>query len=146
MITLSTLTTIVGNTEKAKRVGRGFGSGKGGHTTGSGTKGQKAREGTKPNNWFEGGQTPLVRRLPFIRGFKSKRGVKMFVVKLSDLAKFPEGQIITSEFLKKEFPKKDFELVKVLGNGEVTTKIKVQGLMLTELSKSKILKAGGEIL
>ncbi len=55
-------------TKKKKRLGRGYGSGKGGHTSSRGMKGQKSRGGSKVPLWFEGGQLPLIRRIPFIRG------------------------------------------------------------------------------
>lgn len=80
--------------KKAKRVGRGTGSGKGSHCSGRGMKGQKAR--SKIPNWFEGGQLPLIRRTPFLKGkgrFKSLNP-KPVLVSLTQLNKFKEGAVV----------------------------------------------------
>lgn len=82
---LENLTKRISDVRPAKRIGRGLGSGKGFHTVGRGTKGQKARTGGKPAIWFEGGQTPLVRRMPFQRGFKNHGKVETLSFNIKDL-------------------------------------------------------------
>ncbi len=145
MVELNTLSKIQGNSKKKKRIGRGFGSGKGGHTSTKGMKGQKARKGVKPNIWFEGGQTPLVRRLPFINGFKSTQKIKIMNIKLGDLEKFADKDgVVTPEMVANK-SKEKFDYVKILGNGEVKSAFKVKGLWFSNKSKEKIEKAGGSI-
>lgn len=145
MVELNNISKIKGSSKKSKRIGRGFGSGKGGHTSTKGMKGQKARKGAKPNIWFEGGQTPLVRRLPFINGFKSQQKIKIMNIKLSDLEKFAnkEGVVTIERVL--EVSKEKFDYVKILGNGEIKSAFKVQGLWYSDKAKEKIEKAGGTI-
>lgn len=145
MVELNNISKIKGSSKKSKRIGRGFGSGKGGHTSTKGMKGQKARKGAKPKIWFEGGQTPLVRRLPFINGFKSQQKIKIMNIKLSDLEKFAnkEGVVTIERVL--EVSKEKFDYVKILGNGEIKSAFKVQGLWYSDKAKEKIEKAGGTI-
>lgn len=145
MVELNNISKIKGNSKKSKRIGRGFGSGKGGHTSTKGMKGQKARKGEKPNIWFEGGQTPLVRRLPFINGFKSQQKIKIMNIKLSDLEKFADKEGVVTIERVSEVSKKKFDYVKILGNGEIKSAFKVQGLWYSDKAKEKIEKAGGTI-
>jgi large subunit ribosomal protein L15 len=132
----------------AKRAGRGYGSGKGGHTTGRGTKGQKARDKISP--LFEGTKTKksYIKRLPLLRGRgKLKpRGNKPVIVNLESLADWPKGLTVNGENLLKQGVLKRFrgEPIKILGLGSIKTALTVE----TETSKSakdKILKAGGKI-
>ena len=134
---LSNLSKIVG--KKKKRVGRGYGSGRGGHTVGRGTKGQKSR--SKVRLGFEGGQLPLSRRLPKKGGFRSPYG-KPAIFNLSDLAPFKEGETITPQkFLEKgilkEIPRKG---VKILGRGK-GRKLDFEGVSLSASAKKKVLQA-----
>lgn len=145
MVELNNISKIKGNSKKSKRIGRGFGSGKGGHTSTKGMKGQKARKGAKPNIWFEGGQTPLVRRLPFINGFKSQQKIKIMNIKLSDLEKFANKEGVVTIERVSEVSKEKFDYVKILGNGEIKSAFKVQGLWYSDKAKEKIEKAGGTI-
>ncbi|HBG81337.1 TPA: 50S ribosomal protein L15 [candidate division CPR2 bacterium] len=92
---LHEITTTLG--KKSKRVGRGIGSGKG-KTAGRGTKGQNSRTGGGVRPGFEGGQTPLIRRIPKLKGFKS-RNVKPTVITLNDLNKLAPGSKVNSETL-----------------------------------------------
>jgi len=131
-----------------KRVGRGYGSGKGGHTVGRGAKGNKARG--KIPMWFEGGQLPLIRRLPFQRG-KNRFGKltgKPVIVPLAALNLLPSGTKVTVDGLIKQGIVKEAEAkkwgVKILGNGELKQAITV----LVPMSKSaaaRIVKAGGKL-
>jgi len=145
MIDLSALKKIIGNTRPGKRRGRGFSSGKGGHTVGYGTKGQKAREGRKPGIYFEGGQSSLYRRMPYLVGFKNPNKYDILEISLSKLAKLANGKdVMTPEYIK-EKTKLKFDFAKVMGNGSCDTKLNVQGLWFTKKAKEKIEKAGGKV-
>ncbi len=136
----------VSNEKKArKRVGRGPGSGMG-KTSTRGENGQKSRSGASISAWFQGGQTPIYRRIPK-RGFNNKRfATKFAVINLSDLEKhFNDGDIVTPEVLKeKGILKKQLSGVKVLANGELTKKLTVKAQRFSSLSVTKIEKAGGK--
>lgn len=126
-----------------KRLGRGYGSGKGGHTVGRGTKGQKARYRVKAG--FEGGQLTLSRRLPRQGGFRSLRG-KPAVINLSRLDVFGKGELVSPETLMEKglVKKVPPEGVKILGTGSVKA-LKFKGVQFSAGAREKIIKAGGEI-
>jgi len=131
------------------RVGRGIGSGKG-KTGGRGVKGQKSRSGVAIKS-FEGGQMPLYRRLPK-RGFKSFNKRYMAIINLSDIQNFIKAKKInTSEEVniknlkEKKLIRKNLNILKILGNGEVKEKIKISTNYVSKSAKSKIEKAGGSI-
>lgn len=130
----------------AKRLGRGYGSGAGGHTVGRGTKGQKSRSGHKSTVFFEGGNRPFYSRIPKFKGFKS-RAEKYHPVNLNVLEEaYNAGESVTLDTLKeKGLVKKRTSLVKVLGVGEVTKKLNLEGIKVSETAKGKIEKAGGSI-
>lgn len=144
---LHTLSKIA--TRSRKRVGRGYGSGKGGHTSGRGQKGQKSRR-TIP--WsFEGGAIPLSRRLPFLRG-KGRLNVlktKSEVVNLGQLETLANGTEVTIDLLVKQgwvsSEKAKNSGVKVLGRGKLTKKLSIVGLKISEPARQKVEKAGGKI-
>ena len=117
----------------SKRVGRGPGSGMG-KTSTRGENGQKSRSGASIKAWFQGGQTPLYRRIP-IRGFN-----------LSDLDKFfNDGDVVTPEVLKeRKIIKKQLSGVKVLGNGELTKKLIVKANRFSTKAVTKIENIGGK--
>ena len=128
-----------------KRVGRGPGSGTG-KTSGRGQKGQKSRSGVSISPWFQGGQTPLYRRIPK-RGFNNARfRVEYATINLSDLNKFfNDGDVVTPELLKeKGIIKKQLCGVKVLGNGELEKKITVKANRFSSSAVTKIESAGGK--
>ena len=132
-------------TKARKRVGRGPGSGMG-KTATRGENGQKSRSGASISAWFQGGQTPIYRRIPK-RGFNNKRfATKYAVINLSDLDKhFNDGDVVTPEVLKeKGILKKQLNGVKVLANGELTKKLTVKAQRFSSLSVTKIEKAGGK--
>src|SRR5919199_2689225 len=87
-----------GSRKTSKRVGRGHGSGKG-KTSGKGMMGQKARSGPGPYRTFEGGQNRLVKRMPYLRGFKNKWRVEYQVINVGDLSDLADGQEVTIEAL-----------------------------------------------
>lgn len=130
----------------SKRIGRGYGSGTGGHTVGRGTKGQKSRSGHKSTVFFEGGNRPFFSRIPKFKGFKSK-AEKYQPVNLDVLEKeYSGGETVNLATLKeKKLIKKRTNLVKVLGFGELSKKLVLEGLSVSATAKEKLEKAGGSI-
>ena len=132
-----------GSTHRRKIVGRGPGSGHG-KTSGRGEKGQKARSGGGVHIWFEGGQTPLYKRLPR-RGFSNARfATKYAIVNVSDLNRFKDGDTVTPELLKESgLVKKELNGIKVLGNGKLEKKLTVKANVFTSSAITKIEELGG---
>ena len=127
-----------------KRLGRGIGSGTG-KTAGKGHKGQKARTGGKIRRGFEGGQTPLYRRIPK-RGFNNIFTVEYATINVSDLDRFEDGTVVNLELLLNEgIVRKPQAGLKVLGNGNLTKKLTVEAKKFSNSAKEKIEKAGGKI-
>ncbi len=126
-----------------KRVGRG---GPHGTTATRGTKGQKARSGGGKGKSFEGTKTPLFRRTPKLRGFKSIYD-KNNVVNLSTLENnFQDGDVVTAKILfRKGLVSKIKPRVKILGNGDLTKKIIIEECIISKNAEEKIKKAGGEV-
>ena len=140
---LHELSPAPGSTKEVKRIGRGHGSGNG-KTAGKGHKGQNARSGGGVRIGFEGGQMPLTRRIPK-RGFNNIFAKEYAIVNVSDLNKFTEGTVVDAELLKAAgLIKKTCDGVKVLGDGELTTKLTVQAAKFTKSAVEKIEKAGGK--
>lgn len=128
-----------------KRVGRGPGSGMG-KTSTRGENGQKSRSGASIKPWFQGGQSPLYRRIPK-RGFNNARfETKYATINLSDLNKyFKDGEIVTPEVLKERgIVKKQLDGIKVLGNGELERKLTVKANRFSSAAVTKIERAGGK--
>ena len=143
---LSNLTNVPGARHRRKRVGRGCGSGMG-KTSTRGHKGQNARKGHKQKLGFEGGQMPLVRRLPK-RGFNNARfRVEALAVNVATLEKlFNAGDEITIETLAaKGLSDNKRPRVKILATGELTKKFTVK-VPCSASAKAKIEKAGGSVL
>jgi large subunit ribosomal protein L15 len=133
-----------GSTKRRKRVGRGISAGQG-KTAGRGTKGQNSRTGSGIKPYFEGGQLPLVRRLPHTRGFTNIFKVTYQVVNLDTLeAKFESGAQVTPATLVEHgvisYPKN----VKVLGRGELKKALTVHAHAFSDSAKEKIAAAGGK--
>jgi large subunit ribosomal protein L15 len=140
--TLSNLQPAEGSRHRKVRVGRGIGS-KLGKTSGSGNKGQKSRRGYSRRRGFEGGQMPLHRRMPK-RGFHNPFGVTYSVVNLAELNVFPAGETVTPELLRAHgFVRRATDPIKVLGDGELTTKLAIHAQAFSASAKEKITKAGG---
>ena len=132
-------------TKAKKIVGRGPGSGMG-KTSTRGENGQKSRSGSSISAWFQGGQTPLYRRIPK-RGFNNARyTVRYATINLSDLDKFfNDNDVVTPELLKERgIIKKQLAGVKVLGNGKLTKKITVKAQRFSVSAINKIEEAGGK--
>jgi len=128
-----------------KRVGRGTGSGMGKNST-RGENGQKSRSGASIPAWFQGGQSPLYRRIPK-RGFNNARFTTRFAtINLSDLNKYyQEGEIVSPESLKeKGIIKKELTGIKVLGNGSLDHKLTIKAHRFSTKAVTKIESAGGK--
>ena len=128
-----------------KRVGRGPGSGMGKSAT-RGENGQKSRSGVSIKPWFEGGQSPMFRRIPK-RGFNNARFTTKFAtINLSDLDKyFKDGDVVTPEVLKeRKIIKKQLNGVKVLADGNLTKKLTVKANRFSSVAVTKIDSAGGK--
>ncbi len=141
---LNELKPADGAVRDRKRVGRGIGSGTG-KTAGRGTKGQNARgRGVRPG--YEGGQTPLFKRIPK-RGFTNIHAHEYAVVNLKQINdKFEAGAVVDSESLKKVgLIKKEYEGVKVLAVGELDKALTFKVAKLSKAAEEKIVKAGGTI-
>lgn len=129
--------------KKIKRVGRGPGSGMG-KTSTRGEKGQKARSGVSIKPWFQGGQSPIYRRIPK-RGFNNAAFTTRYaIINLSDLNRFNDGDVVTMELLKeKGIIKKELSGLKVLGNGNLEKKLTIKANRFSSIAVSKIESAGG---
>ena len=127
-----------------KRVGRGPGSGMG-KTSTRGENGQRSRSGASISAWFEGGQSPLYRRIPK-RGFNNARfRVEFATINVSDLNRFNDGDVVTPEILKeKGIIKKELCGIKVLGNGTLEKKLTVKANKFSDTALTKIESAGGQ--
>ena len=132
---LSNIRAPKGSSEKRKRVGRGMGSGMG-KTSTRGHKGQRSRSGSRMMRGFEGGQMPLHRRLPK-RGFVNIFKKEYTVVNLSRLAELGETTVTPEVLYKAGILKKKGGMVKVLGNGEITTAVTVHAHKFSESATGK---------
>ena len=133
-----------GSRRNRKRVGRGTSSGQG-KTAGKGTKGQLARKGGKTRLGFEGGQMPLFRRMPK-RGFKNINRKEFAIINLNDLNRFEDGAEVTTEALiNAGIIKKQLDGVKLLANGELTTKVNVKVAKYSAAAKEAVEAAGGSV-
>jgi len=132
-----------GSTKEPKRKGRGIGSGNG-KTAGRGHKGQKARSGGGVRVGFEGGQMPLVRRVPK-RGFNNIFAKPLETVNVAALEKFEDGAVVgVQELLEAGVLSKCRYGVKILGNGTLTKKLTVKASAFSESAKAKNEAAGGK--
>ncbi|HET9802964.1 MAG TPA: 50S ribosomal protein L15 [Candidatus Acidoferrum sp.] len=138
---LSTLRPPRGSRKKKVRVGRGIGS-KLGKTSGSGNKGQKSRRGYSRRRGFEGGQMPLHRRIPK-RGFHNPFGSSFAVINIEELNAFPAGETVTPDLLRAHGFVRTSQQVKILGDGELKTKLAIHAHAFSASAKEKIAKAGG---
>ncbi|MBP3891269.1 MAG: 50S ribosomal protein L15 [Solobacterium sp.] len=126
----------------SKRLGRGQGSGQG-KTAGKGHKGQNARSGGGVAIGFEGGQTPLYKRIP-MRGFTNRNRKEYAIVNVKDLNKFEDGVVVNFESLKAAgLVKKPLDGLKILGNGKLEKKLTVQANKFTKSAEKAIVEAGG---
>lgn len=141
---LNNIKTNPGSIKSKKRVGRGPGSGLG-KTSGRGENGQKSRSGASIPAVFEGGQSPLFRRL-HKRGFSNARfKVRYATINVGELNNFNDGDVVTPELLKEMgIIKKQLAGIKILGNGELNKKITIKAHRFTESALEKIEKSGSK--
>jgi large subunit ribosomal protein L15 len=145
---LSNLKPAAGATHKTKRIGRGEGSGRGGHSSTRGTKGQKSVSGASIPVWFEGGQMPLQRRLPKF-GFKNPFRVEYHTVNVGRLAELVEakqmeaGADVTPETMVELGLVRKADRVKVLGGGELNVALNITADKFSASAREKITAAGG---
>ncbi|MDR1016058.1 MAG: 50S ribosomal protein L15 [Coriobacteriales bacterium] len=134
-----------GATKARKRVGRGEAAG-GGKTAGRGLNGQKSRSGGGKGAGFEGGQTPLARRLPKLPGFRNFNKEYYLPVNLGRLdEKFADGETVNAiSLVEKGIIKNSDSLVKILGGGKLTKKLTVQADKFSASAQDAIVKAGGK--
>lgn len=148
MVSHTTLTPSKGSTKERKRVGRGNGSGKGTYS-GRGVKGQGSRTGTgKFNPAFEGGQTPLFRRLPKKRGFTKWNQVEFNVVNLADLealATAGNAKIDAILLVSLGYIRSNGNPLKILGNGTLSQKVTITANKASATAIAAVEKAGGKI-
>ena len=140
-IGLESLRPPRGSRKRKVRVGRGMGS-KLGKTAGAGNKGQKSRRGYSRRRGFEGGQMPLHRRIPK-RGFTNPFGSTYAIVNVEELNVFPAGETVTPDLLRAHGFVRTSQQVKVLGDGELKSKLAVRAHAFSASAKEKITKAGG---
>ncbi len=136
-----------GSQKRRKRVGRGTGSGKG-KTAGRGMKGQGARSGGGKGPYFEGGQLPLVRRLPFRRGFTNIHRVEYKPINLARLQKkFGEGdkEVTPETLVEAGMIKRSDKAVAILGGGQLTTALIIKAHRFSRSAKEKIEAVGGVV-
>lgn len=145
---LSNLNAPKPNKKTKKRIGRGQGSGHGGHTVGRGHKGQKSRTGYKEKFWFEGGQMPLQRRVPKF-GFKNPFRTDYEVLNVDTLDAFigldKLDNSVTIEDLRSAGIIGKSDLIKLLGRGEIETKVDIEVHAASKSAKKKIEDAGGSV-
>ena len=145
---LSNLNAPEPNKKKAKRIGRGQGSGRGGHTVGKGHNGQRSRSGFKERFWFEGGQMPLVRRVPKW-GFNNNFSTEYVAVNTGTIQLFIEheklDETITLDDLRNAGLAGKNDLIKLLGDGEIEASIDIEVHDASESAQKKVEDAGGTI-
>ena len=142
MIRLGELKGARGSTQKVKRLGRGAGSGKG-DTSGKGHKGLLARKGGGRRVGYEGGQTPMIRRIPK-RGFHNFTRKEYALVNLTDLQDSDLKEFTPETMRAAGLVKGTEPFVKVLGIGELTKAVVVKAHKISETAKAKLEKAGGK--
>lgn len=141
-------------TNKGKvRVGRGFGSGHGSHTAGRGIKGQKSRSGySRPRPAFEGGQMPLSRRLPKLKGFSrgfATMNRKHFTLQLSEVAAAVEGDVVNVESLVTAGLLRNFSKklsLKIVFDEDINRALTIESIPMSASAKTAVEKAGGKVL
>lgn len=142
---LHDLGPVQGSKKSRKRVGRGIAAGQG-KTAGRGTKGQNSRSGGGVRPYFEGGQLPLVRRLPHLRGFTNIWRVEYRPVNLARLASFAADSEVSPETLASAgIIKKATDRVAILAQGDIDRPLKVKAHRVSKNAQSKIEAAGGSV-
>ena len=138
---LNSLSPVDGSIKTRKRVGRGHGSGLG-KSAGRGDKGAGQRSGFKRRTWFEGGQMPLARRLP-MRGFKNLFKREFQIVNMDSVEALGLKEVNAQILAENGLIRSALKPVKILGNGEMKSKIDITATVFSQSAKEKIEKAGG---
>tara|TARA_B100000427_G_C15254225_1_gene483555 strand:+ start:84 stop:521 length:438 start_codon:yes stop_codon:yes gene_type:complete len=138
---LNSISPLPGSTKTRKRVGRGHGSGLG-KSAGRGDKGAGQRSGFKRRAWFEGGQMPLARRLP-MRGFKNIFKKEFQIVNIDSIDALGLEEVNAQTLMDNGLIRSALKPVKILGNGDVKSKINLTATVFSKSAKEKIEKAGG---
>ncbi len=145
---LSNLKAPKPNKKKSKRIGRGQGSGTGGHTVGRGHKGQRSRSGFKEKFWFEGGQMPLQRRIPKF-GFKNPFRKEYVALNVETVEQFVQAGKLNSAISVEDLRNAGLigknDLVKLLGRGEIEQKVEIEVHAFSNSAREKVEKAGGSV-
>ena len=131
-----------GSKKRRIRVGRGE-SGRRGKTAGRGTKGLKARSKVWPG--FEGGQTPIIRQMPKLKGFRNPNRIEYTVVNVERLGEFPKGSTVTPDELRSAGLAKKRGRIKILGQGDLDVSLTVKAHAFSSGAADKIAAAGGSI-
>lgn len=143
---LNSIKSKSGAVKNRKRVGRGNASGSGTYS-GRGNKGQGQHKSPHTRPGFEGGQTPLIMRLPKLKGFKNPNRVEYQVVNIKDLDIFKDGEEVNILTLfEKKLIRKKGDPVKLLGDGKLTKKLTVKVHKISTSAKDKVIVAGGKVL
>jgi large subunit ribosomal protein L15 len=142
---LHDLTPAPGSRRERKRIGRGYGSGKG-KTGGKGMMGQKARSGPNPSRVFEGGQFPLARKLPHLRGFKNRWRVEYQVLNVSQFSEWPSDQNVSLQSLIETGVIDEHRPLKILGDGDLDVALTIEAHKFSESARKKIEAAGGSVV
>lgn len=143
MENLNNLSKLKSKNRPAKRVGRGAGSGKGFHTATFGSKGQNSRSGGKKSLGFEGGQLPLIKRLPYLGGFRNINKTKVFELNLNDIYNSPEKDLNAETLLNKLNKKTHkYDVIKILGSGnfEKDRELSLTGFKYTKKAREILSK------
>ena len=138
---LNSISPLPGSTKTRKRVGRGHGSGLG-KSAGRGDKGAGQRSGFKRRAWFEGGQMPLARRLP-MRGFKNIFKKEFQIVNIDSIEALGLEEVNAQTLMDNGLIRSALKPVKILGNGDVKSKLNLTATVFSKSAKEKIEKAGG---
>jgi large subunit ribosomal protein L15 len=134
------------NSKSAKRLGRGYGSGKGGHTVGRGQKGQKSRRGSKIPLWFEGGSLPLTKRLPMWRGKGRFKTLNLTAeLTFNDLNTMDLEEISLDSLKLNKLIDPRFKQAKIIKKGKLNRKINVKGMAVSQAAKKEIESLGGKV-
>jgi large subunit ribosomal protein L15 len=144
---MSILQKLTTSTDRSsKRKGRGYSSGKGGHTVGRGQKGQKSRRGSKIPLWFEGGQLPGVKKYPMIRGkgrFKVLQ--KTAEITMTDLQRLPTDEVSLETLKLHKVIEPAFKKAKIINSGKLDKKIRVKGIAVSASARKAIENLGGTV-
>ena len=151
MVRIDQLKPARGSRRSRRRVGRGGGSGRG-NTAGRGAKGQKARSGGQTRPGFEGGQLPLIKRLPYRRGVRGAGSVmvggrprpRMGILNIGRLSAFPAGTEVTPDLLRQARLARQ-DRIKILGSGEVPHALTVKAHAFSKAARARIEAAGGQV-